>query len=88
MNLRIVGLMKMINSSEKWSFSIIRRKDKVMWKDWYIDRELCSQGSFEWVFVFISFANRVMKKDLEKRMTELRVLEKRLEVGFLFFNDL
>ena len=29
-----------------------------------------------------------MKKDLEKRMTELRVLEKRLEVGFLLFFDL
>ena len=88
MNLRIVGLMKMINSSEKWSFSIIRRKDKVMWKDWHINRELFSQGSFEWVYIFISFVNRVMKKDLEKRMTELRVLEKRLEVGFLLFFDL
>ena len=26
-------------------------------------------------------SNEVMKKDLEKRMTEMRVLEKRLEVG-------
>ena len=59
-----------------------------MWKDWHINRELFSQGSFEWVYIFISFVNRVMKKDLEKRMTELRVLEKRLEVGFLLFFDL
>ena len=31
--------------------------------------------------------SRLLKKDMEKRMAEMRVLEKRLEVGYVIWND-